>query len=408
MVIPGLGALHEHIAVSPAFDPETTKLTPEEAKVVEVVGRVAEIQSVLTQVEQDTNLTIAALLSLRARGVIVKARVTKPEIQQIDTAMLEQVELDDGRKREILDLEKRLENANHFEALGVALGSDAAEVKSAFFELSKKFHPDRYFGKNLGSFKARIEKSFKRLSDAHQVLTHDDRRKAYLARHPELAKAPPRPPPPAQPATATSRPPEPAAPPPPPPDPRREEERRDRLKKHPYLARHARVNDLVQRAKAAVAKGDFAAAHIDLVTASQADERNTEIRSMLAEVKKKADAQRSASEFEKASKLEQASDLQGALLAYRNASNTDPKNARAAYSVARLMYRYNLDVKEITSYAQRAVEADPRHVEAHVLLGKLYDMADMKQMAKRHYEQAHRLDPENPDAKKAVKGRWPF
>jgi curved DNA-binding protein CbpA len=416
MVIPGLGALSEHIAVSPAFDAAKTPLSPEEQKVVEIIGRAAEIKDVITKVDQDSNLTIAALLSLRARGVIVKARVTRPEVQVVDTAMLEQIDLDDAKKRDILELEKRLESANLFEILGVPLGSDAAAAKSAFFELSRKFHPDRYFGKNLGSFRQRVEKNFKRLSDAHQTLTNEDKRKAYLAKHPELARAPaPPPPPPAAPASTGSSSRdlkavvEAAAPePPPPPDPKREAERRERMKKHPYLARHARVHDLLDRAKEAIAKGDFAAAHIDLVTASQGDERNVEIRQLLADVKKKADAQRSAAEFEKAAKLESANDLQAALNGYRSASNIDNKNARAAYAVARLMYRYNLDPKEITSYAQRAVEGDPRHVEAHVLLGKLYDMADMKQMAKRHYEQAHRIDPNNADAKKAVKGRWPF
>lgn len=414
MVIPGLGALNEHVAVSPGFDPARVKLSDEEAKVVAVVGRVREISEVLTSVDQDSNLTIAALLSLRAKGVIVKAKVARVKEVQVDTALLEEVDLDDVRKKQVLEIEKQLDDSNHFQILGVAPGSDPAAVKAAFFELSRKFHPDRYFGKNLGSYKGRIERIFKRLSDAHQTLTNEDKRKAYLQQHPELAVAPPR----AKldtdkiseaiASSAAAAPESEAPPPPPPPDPKREDERRDRLKKHPYLARHARVNDLLQRAKAAMAKGDFAAAHIDLVTASQADDRNAEIKALLGDVKKKADAQRSAAEYEKAQKLEQASDLQAALNGYRSASNTDHNNAAAAYAVARLMYRYNLDPKETTSYAQRAVEGDPRHVEAHLLLGKLYDMADMKQMAKRHYEQAFRLAPDNLEAKKAVKGRWPF
>jgi curved DNA-binding protein CbpA len=413
MVIPGLGAFNEHVAVSPGFDPARADLSDEEAKVVAAVGRVREISEVLTAVDQDSNLTIAALLSLRAKGIIVKARVSKSKEIQIDTALMEEIDLDDARKRQVLDLEKQLDQANHFELLGVPPGSEPAAVKAAFFELSRKYHPDRFFGKNLGSYKGRIERIFKRLSDAHQTLTNEDKRKAYLQRYPHLAVAPPK-------ATldsdkiseaiaSSAASPAPVeAPAPQPPDPKREDERRDRLKKHPYLARHARVNDLLQRAKAAMARGDFAAAHIDLVTASQADDRNAEIKALIGDVKKKADAQRSAAEYEKAVKLEQASDLQAALNGYRSASNTDHKNALAAYAVARLMYRYNLDPKETTTYALRAVEGDPRHVDAHLLLGKLYDLAEMKQLAKRHYEQAHRLAPDNAEAKKAVKGRWPF
>lgn len=400
--IPGLGALSEHVALAPGVDAAKLSLPDAEARVVAAIGRAREIGEIITAVDQDSNLTIAALLALRAKGVIVKARVTKSQEFRVDTAMLEEVELDAARKKEVLELEARLATANAFELLGLPPGADPAAAKAAFFDLSRKFHPDRYFGKNLGSFKGRIERIFKRLSDAHQTLTNEQKRKAYLDAHPQLARPPVAEPAKSEPAPAPPSPPE------APPDPRRDDERRERLRKHPYLARHARVNDLLQRAKAAMARGDFASAHIDLVTASQADDRNTEIKSMIVDVKRKADAQRSAAEFDKAAKQEQAGDMQAALSSYRTASNLDNNNAEAAYAVARLMFRFNLEPKETTTFAQRAVEANPRHVEAHLLLGKLYEGADMKQMSKRHYEQAHRLAPDNPEAKKAVKGRWPF
>ena len=89
MVIPGLGAFNEHVAVSPGFDPARADLSDEEAKVVAAVGRVREISEVLTAVDQDSNLTIAALLSLRAKGIIVKARVSKSKEIQIDTALMD-------------------------------------------------------------------------------------------------------------------------------------------------------------------------------------------------------------------------------------------------------------------------------------------------------------------------------
>lgn len=396
-VIPGLGSFTDHVAVSPGFDAAKTKVSPDEAAVIAVIGRARQIGEVVSGSGLEANAAIVALLGLRARGVVVKAKVTKTKEVEINTALLEEVDLDAARKVEVLELEKKLETASLFEILGVPRGADAAAVKAAFFELSRRFHPDRFFGKNLGSYKSRLERIFKRLSDAHQTLTNEDKRAAYLASNPSLAR-----PKPAAPSPKAEE------PPPPPPDPRRGEERRERLKKHPYLARHARVSELVQRAKASIAKGDYASAHTDLATALQADERNAEVKAMVGEVKKKADAQRAAAEYEKAVKLEQAGELQAALTGYRAASNTDPKNADAAYAVARLMFRFNLDPKETTTFAMRAVEGNPRHVEAHLLLGKLYDQADLKQMSKRHYEQVLRFAPNNAEAKKAIKGRWPF
>ena len=100
--------------------------------------------------------------------------------------MDEAVELDPERQREILELEAKVESANLFEILGVPAGAPIEEVKAAFREASRKFHPDKYFGKKLGSFKGRLDKVFKRLIEAHQTLGDAARRQAYLDANPAL------------------------------------------------------------------------------------------------------------------------------------------------------------------------------------------------------------------------------
>lgn len=101
--------------------------------------------------------------------------------------------LDEALRAQLLDLERKLETADHFTLLGVPVGSDPAVVKAAFFQLSLKLHPDRHFRKNLGESRPVLEKVFKALSKAHQTLTHPDKREAYLVAHPGLRPAPPAP-----------------------------------------------------------------------------------------------------------------------------------------------------------------------------------------------------------------------
>jgi curved DNA-binding protein CbpA len=57
--------------------------------------------------------------------------------------------------------------------------ADKKEVRAAYFELSKLFHPDSLFGKELGPFKAKMEAVFKRLTEAYEVLGRNARRKEY-------------------------------------------------------------------------------------------------------------------------------------------------------------------------------------------------------------------------------------
>lgn len=107
--------------------------------------------------------------------------------------MQEDVALDEALQAEILELEGKLQTADHFALLGVPNDAEPAEVKAAFYKLCLRMHPDRYFRKKLGSFKARLEKIFKALSHAHQTLTDPARREAYLVAHPSLRKPPPAP-----------------------------------------------------------------------------------------------------------------------------------------------------------------------------------------------------------------------
>jgi len=73
-------------------------------------------------------------------------------------------------KARIVRLHRRLQKLSPWDLLGVEKDDDAATVRRAFGAASKELHPDRYFGKNLGSFKAKLAAIFARLSEAAQEI----------------------------------------------------------------------------------------------------------------------------------------------------------------------------------------------------------------------------------------------
>jgi curved DNA-binding protein CbpA len=91
----------------------------------------------------------------------------------------EVVDLDLVRKRRVLDAYYRLGHISHYEILGVDAGADKKAIKAAYFEIVNLYHPDRYFGKNLGSFKPKLERLFARTTEAHDVLTRQASREEY-------------------------------------------------------------------------------------------------------------------------------------------------------------------------------------------------------------------------------------
>src|ERR1700735_685661 len=62
---------------------------------------------------------------------------------------------------------------DYYKVLGVGKNASDEEIKKAYRKLARKYHPDR----NAGDKKA--EERFKEVSQAHDVLSDPDKRKAY-------------------------------------------------------------------------------------------------------------------------------------------------------------------------------------------------------------------------------------
>lgn len=314
--------------------------------------------------------------------------------------MPELVDLDPERQREIIELEKAQEGQDHFALLGVGRTASAEDMKQAYLDFSKRYHPDRFGGINLGSFRARIERIYRRVSEAYQVLSNPERRAAYLKAHPQRLS-------PTSPPAAAA---EPALPEEPlRSDEERRPERQARLARHPYLARTHRLTDLLARGKAAMARGDFEQAYTDLNQVMNLDPKNREAAALLADVRRKHDEQRGKLELQRGVDLEKQQDLPKALESYRKASSLDPQNAESAYRAARLARTLGMDWNEVRSHAQRAVDLAPTSVPQRLLLAQVLLENKAGNLAKRHLQEVLKLDPKNAEASALLrKSRWPF
>lgn len=97
-------------------------------------------------------------------------------------------DLEPERRRHILDLYARLDGIDHYTLLGVPRTADKKSVKRAYMRTAAEYHPDRFFGRALGPYGAKLERIFSRLTLAHDVLVTADRRARYDV---ELARTPP-------------------------------------------------------------------------------------------------------------------------------------------------------------------------------------------------------------------------
>lgn len=87
-----------------------------------------------------------------------------------ETLIRDDLDIDAGAQRRILEFESRLD-ADYHVLLGVERDAEPKQIKRAYFKLSKEFHPDRYFRRDIADYGARLNRIFKRVLEAYEILS---------------------------------------------------------------------------------------------------------------------------------------------------------------------------------------------------------------------------------------------
>lgn len=302
----------------------------------------------------------------------------------------EDVDIDPGRRREILYFAASMDGWTHWQVLGLPWNATADQARDAYREKAKLFHPDRYPGKRIGTYRGRLERIFRRLTEARDALGDEDARSAYARR-----TAPPE-----EVARAAARQIE---------NDGRARERRARMaRNNPMVSRVARVRELVDRGRKAMDEERFADAARDLLTAVAMDPTATEARALADQARTKATAVKARDLWEKARSAELQHDLDRAQLLAEAAAEVDPGEPRYGIYVARLaMGRGALDAAR--QRAEAVVRSAPSLATAHEVLGEVLAIQGDAPAARKSLERALELDEGLTGARERLrKLRWSF
>lgn len=69
--------------------------------------------------------------------------------------------------------------ATFYELLGVPTNANRKAVRDAYFDLSKRYHPDVFFKKNLGPYKQKLDDNFRAFTKAFDILSTPKQRFGY-------------------------------------------------------------------------------------------------------------------------------------------------------------------------------------------------------------------------------------
>lgn len=237
--IAGIGSTQQKLRVSPGFDPLKSAVGPEEYFVLSRIDGKQTLRDVLLATGLPVDRAIAIITRLRSIGALLLPNETSPAVAKPATqvtppkpiqqampatgrvptqplplrrgstgtvpppllkpthdltlpnataaekaALAEDIELSEPDRRLILAIARLADGRDPHAILGVPTGSDARELKRAYFLLSKEIHPDRYYGKRLGSFAQRLPLVFEATSRAYARLTGSTERARGTPSHP--------------------------------------------------------------------------------------------------------------------------------------------------------------------------------------------------------------------------------
>ena len=388
------------VRLAPGCDPAALALTPAEGFLLSRIdGRTSlgvlrrigalgpsEIDRCLERWLKD------GVLELVRASARAEAKAAPPAVHAPAAAEAPRPAIDDSLEiavdvqRELLEFAARLQRPYH-EILGVARDADERAIKKAYFGLSKRLHPDRYFRRRIGAFAPLVETCFRKLLEAYELLSDPQTRRE--------VQALPAPPAHVTPARRTSlevR--------------RRLRERTSALAgaKRASEDRKRKAKSFFEAGMAAFAKERWLEAAGAVRLAIAFDPGNEAFRERFADVQRKAHEERAKTLQKQAEGALELRDFAQALRLFEEAVDYRPADPELAIRAARVAWQALGELRRAKELAAHAVELAPENGGYRRTLGLVYRDAGLAANAKRELEAALRCDPNDAEAKAALRG----
>ncbi len=298
------------------------------------------------------------------------------------------LDIDAELQERILSFDRQLDRPYH-ELLGVAADADSKTIKRAYFKLSKDFHPDRYFRREIGDYAERLDRVFKKIALAYELLM-DPTTRAEIAKSYRVGSSPQS----AKVATAVK-----------PGDAPHKLTKREMLEK---LRRQVKIPDEILFERKRRARELFgssrvfrhqenwneAASCIRLAIAF--DPWTDDYKEAFGEVLANLAQMRAEKLIEQAMDTSDGRSEKEALNLLEEAIMHRPSDPEIQHRAAELSMVGD-ELEQAREYAERAVELEPEGAVYHLTLSKVLRCLGLRQQAQSVAQTARKLDPSNPE-----------
>jgi curved DNA-binding protein CbpA len=362
-------------AKSNGMQPGGGSLIPVEGYVlsrIESPTSVSEVGALTGLPDEEARRAVCALV---AAGLLKRLDDKRPDDKKDEPV---EKEGDDSLARLRDDVTRKLHfftSADYYEVLGVTRQATTAEIKAAYYQLAKKYHPDRYRQPEHAEIRSKLEALFARITQAYETLKEPPSRAQYEDR---LRR-------PSGPLQG-----------------------RDPLATSPLILpaeeRKPLTGELNQQAAQPAPSNGATAPSADPV----APEPQQAARA--------ASPAQSADQYYAQGRARfDRKEYHAAVHLLREAVKIDSSKPQYHFHLGIALIRNPRTRREAEHHLSRAAELDPYNAQMRVKLGMLYKESGLTKKAEHYFREAIQLDPENRTAarelannknKKPVGGLW--
>ncbi|MCI0489648.1 MAG: DnaJ domain-containing protein [Blastocatellia bacterium] len=392
------------------------KLVPVESYVLSRIvtpTAISEVSALSGLGEQDAHRAVCALMAAGLLKLLNDEREQKEGLEPEQEEDLERLRQEVKRKTHFF------RSADFYEVLGVTRQSSAGEIKASYYQLAKKFHPDRYRQLDDAELHNSLESMFAKITQAYETLSQPGQRAAYdeqirkaskspsgnpapspvthappIAQKPPIAQTPPvaQKPPVAQSPPVAKKPPSAHIPP---------MAQMPSLSHLPPVPATTPLRPIENRKSSGdLGKPDGSpekAAH----SPDSSKESGGEVNLPPGGVNL---VQAGEQYYQQGRALFEKKEYHKAVHLLREAIRMDPSRPQYHFHLGLALVRNPRTRHEAERHLSKAAELDPYSAQIRLKLGMLYKEIGMPKKAENYFKAALVIDPENRVAKRELKG----
>jgi len=165
---PWLGT-YPQTAENPLYRFQEIQLSVTEQRILENCQGALTVREILQRHLLSRKEAEPLLATLLCTGILIGR--AEPEVKGEPTADYESVEIKARREAFLKDYAWMMEQ-DYFTLLGVSESDSRDQVRKSYYNMVKKYHPDRFFEQDiLPDLKDKVNALFQRISDAHETLS---------------------------------------------------------------------------------------------------------------------------------------------------------------------------------------------------------------------------------------------